>query len=145
MAHSLIQVRDWNSSLKTTRPEIVAVFVGGTSGIGRSTAIKLASATERPTIYIVGRNETAGAQVVNELKTTNGAGSYSFIAADVSHLRNVDEVCEKLKSSIATLDLLFLSSGGVAFSKQGEKHSLISMEGRTACKVYRETNIESKI
>ena len=120
MAYSLTQVRDWNASLKTARPELVALFVGGTSGIGRSTAVKLASAIDRPTIYIVGRNKAAGAQVLEELKAANMNGSYAFMAADVSHLRNVDEVCRKLKSSIDALDLLFLSSGGLAFSKKGK-------------------------
>lgn len=121
MAHTLTQAREWNATLKSARPEIVAVFVGGTSGIGRSTAIKLASSIARPTVYIVGSNETAGAQVVEEMKAANQNGSYSFIAADVSDLRNVDTVCQKLKSNLEALDLLFLSTGGLAFSKQGKK------------------------
>ncbi|KAJ6023963.1 short-chain dehydrogenases/reductase [Penicillium herquei] len=118
MAHTLTQVRDWNASLKDARPEVVALFAGGTSGIGRSTAVKLASAIACPTIYIVGRNQAAGAQVLEELKAANKNGSYSFMAADVSHLRNVDEVCQKLQSNIEVLDLLFLSSGGLTFSKK---------------------------
>jgi NAD(P)-dependent dehydrogenase (short-subunit alcohol dehydrogenase family) len=121
MAHTITQVRDWNATLKSTRPELVALFVGGTSGIGRSTAITLAGAVERPTIYIVGRNENAGAQVVEEMKAANKNGSYSFIPADVSDLRKVDTVCQELKSKIDSLDPLFLSSGGLSFIKHGKK------------------------
>jgi NAD(P)-dependent dehydrogenase (short-subunit alcohol dehydrogenase family) len=120
MAHNLTQVRNWNATLKTTRPSLVALFVGGTSGIGRNTAVKLAGAVATPTIFIVGRNEAAGAEVLEELKAANKDGTYSFLPADVSHLRNVDEVCQKLKSEMPALDLLFLSSGAIAFSKQGK-------------------------
>lgn len=126
MAHTITQVRDWNAALKTTRSEIVAVFIGGTSGIGRNTALKLASCLDRPNIYIVGRNEAAGAQVIDELEAANQNGSYTFIPADVSQLRNVDTVCQKLKSEIQALDLLFLTSGGLALSKQGTTKRLLS-------------------
>ncbi|GLA67408.1 hypothetical protein AtubIFM54640_010726 [Aspergillus tubingensis] len=118
MAYTLTHIRDWNASLKVARPDLVVLFVGGTSGIGRSTAVKLASAISRPTIYVCGRNKAAGAQVLEELKAANEHGSYRFIAADVSHICNVDEVCQQLESDIPALDLLFLSSGGLAFSKK---------------------------
>lgn len=125
MAHNLAQVREWNAALKSARPEMVALFVGGTSGIGKHTAIKLAGAVEKPTIYIVGRNEAAGAQVVEAMKEANPNGSYSFKAVDISNLRNVDEACQELKGCLEVLDLLFLSAGALAFSKQGKKKEAI--------------------
>lgn len=125
MARTLTQAREWNSTLKTARPELTALFVGGTSGIGRSTAINLAGVIAKPTIYIVGRNEKAGAQVIEEMKAANSNGSYSFIPADVSDLRKVDTVCQDLKSKIGALDLLFLTSGGLAFSKQGKRNQSV--------------------
>jgi NAD(P)-dependent dehydrogenase (short-subunit alcohol dehydrogenase family) len=120
MARNLTEVRNWNANLKTARPELVALFVGGTSGIGRNTAIKLAGAVATPTIFIVGRSESAGAEVLEELKAANKNGTYSFYSADMSHLRNVDDLCQKLKSDMPALDLLFLSSGNLAFNKQGK-------------------------
>lgn len=121
MAHTIAQAREWNATLKTARPELTALFVGGTSGIGRSTAVKLAGAVAKPTIYIVGRSDVAGGQVVKEMKAANTNGSYSFIPADVSDLRKVDAVCQDLKSRVTGLDLLFLTTGGLAFSKQGKR------------------------
>lgn len=131
MARTLAQIRGWNATLKTARSELVALFVGGTGGIGRSTALKLASTIDLPTIYIIGRNEVAGAEVVKELKEANENGLYTFIPADVSHLRNVDEVCQALKSKVRALDLLFLSSGAIAFSKQGKTKPLLPMGKKT--------------
>ena len=120
MAHTLAQARAWNSTLKTARPELTALFVGGTSGIGRSTAVKLAGSIAKPTIYIVGRNEQAGAEILEEMKAANKDGSYFLILADVSDLRKVDTVCQDLKSKVKALDLLFLTSGGITFSKKGK-------------------------
>lgn len=130
MAQNLTQIRNWNATLKAARPEMVALFVGGTSGIGRNTAIKLAGAVATPTIFIIGRNEKAGAEVLEELKVANKNGTYTFLPADVSHLRNVDEVCQKIKSEVSSLDLLFMTSGGLAFSKIG-KTSFVHGETHT--------------
>lgn len=83
MAYTLTEARDWNTSLKSKIPELVALLVGATSGIGEYTAKGLATSIERPTIYIVGRNETAGNRIVEELKATNKNGTYIFLSADV--------------------------------------------------------------
>ncbi|KAJ5673845.1 short-chain dehydrogenases/reductase [Penicillium macrosclerotiorum] len=117
MAQTLTQVREWNAALKSAQPETVALFVGGTSGIGKYTAIKLAGAVKKPTIYIIGRSEVAGAEVVDAMKKANPDGSYEFKAVDISNLRNVDEACEELKTRFEFLDLLFLSAGALGFSK----------------------------
>jgi hypothetical protein len=53
----------------------------------------LAGAVAKPTIYIVGRNEIAGEQVVEEIKAANNNGSYHFFPVDVSDLRKVDTIC----------------------------------------------------
>lgn len=120
MAQTLTQIRNWNATLKAARPNMVALFVGGTGGIGRSTAVKLAGAVATPTIFIVGRNEKEGAEVLEELKSTNNNGTYSFLSADASHLREVDAVCQKLKPELSSLDLLFMTIGGLSFSKIGK-------------------------
>ncbi|KAJ5614119.1 short-chain dehydrogenases/reductase [Penicillium herquei] len=118
MAQTLTQVREWNAGLKSAKTGVVAVFVGGTSGIGKQTAIKLASTVVKPVIHIIGRSQVAGAQVIEALKIANPSGSYSFKSVDISNLRLVDEVCNELKSQFVELDLLFLSAGAVAFSKK---------------------------
>ncbi|KAJ6032142.1 short-chain dehydrogenases/reductase [Penicillium herquei] len=118
MAQALTQVREWNTGLKSTKPEMVALFVGGTSGIGKQTAIKLASAVDKPVIHIIGRSEVAGAQVIEAMKIANPSGAYSFKSVDISNLYLVDEACNELKRQIAELDFLFLSAGAVTFSKK---------------------------
>lgn len=121
MAYTIKQVREWNASLKSKHSKPVAVFVGGTSGIGENAAKKLAQFTDQPTIYIVGRNEAAGTRIVQEMKESNPKGSYEFIRCDASQLHEVDKVFKDLQAREKKIDLLFLTIGGIAFSKKGKK------------------------
>jgi NAD(P)-dependent dehydrogenase (short-subunit alcohol dehydrogenase family) len=111
---SLHIVRKANSSLRTRLPRPVALFVGGTSGIGRSTLRQLALNTEAPTAYIVGRNENNAKSLLNELHQLNPHGSYNFVEADVSLISNVDKACESIKQREKALDLLFMTPGGLS-------------------------------
>ncbi len=120
MTFSLYDARKWNASLKEKLPKMVAVFVGGTSGIGEHAAKHLASALESPTIYIIGRNDAAGHRVVEELKTSNPNGSYIFKSCDVCDLHAVDWVCSDIAGDQAAIDLLFLTPGALALRKQGK-------------------------
>jgi NAD(P)-dependent dehydrogenase (short-subunit alcohol dehydrogenase family) len=92
----------------------VALFVGGTSGIGRSTLRQLALNIEAPTAYIVGRNETNARPLLRELHQLNPLGSYNFVEADVSLISNVDKACESIKQREKVLDLLFMTPGGLS-------------------------------
>jgi NAD(P)-dependent dehydrogenase (short-subunit alcohol dehydrogenase family) len=111
---SLDIIRKANSSLRARLPKPVALFVGGTSGIGRSTLRQLALDTEAPTAYIVGRNENNAKPLLKELHQLNPLGSYNFIEADVSLISNVDKACESIKQREKALDLLFMTPGGLS-------------------------------
>jgi len=55
---SLAEIRAHNATIKNLGSGLVAVFVGGTSGIGLSTAREFARNTAAPHIYLIGRNES---------------------------------------------------------------------------------------
>ncbi|KAE8349838.1 hypothetical protein BDV28DRAFT_52779 [Aspergillus coremiiformis] len=99
------------------RPKLVAVFVGGTSGIGEATAKALAKTIESPRIYIVGRNECAGSRILQDLDRLNPSGTSEFIQCDVSLLREVDAACQEIRKKERTLDLLFMTPGHLATRK----------------------------
>ncbi|KAF2643500.1 hypothetical protein P280DRAFT_467527 [Massarina eburnea CBS 473.64] len=108
---SLADVRAYNSTLKNLAPGLVAIFVGGTSGIGLYTAREFARTTTSPHIYLVGRNETEATKITQELKTINSKSTVDFIKKDVSLLRKVDEVCKEIKEREKSVNLLFMSCG----------------------------------
>lgn len=107
-------VRKANGSLKTTVPRIVALFVGGSSGIGRSALRQLALNAEAPTAYIVGRSESKAAPFLRELAQINPRGTFNFIEADVSLMRNVDKACESIAKREKALNLVFMTPGGLS-------------------------------
>ena len=105
-----------NGKIASTLPaELVAVFVGGTSGIGEYTLKQFAQDVRRPRVYFTGRNEQAGERITAECKRLNHEGQYTFLSADTSLLKNVDEVCREIKSKETTLNVLFISTGTFTF------------------------------
>lgn len=85
--------------------------VGGTSGIGSSTAREFVRHTLAPRVYLVGRNETQASRIISELRALNPEGQISFVKSDVSLLRNVDAVCDEIKAKEEKVNLLVLSQG----------------------------------
>lgn len=111
---SLVQAS--NANVKDTFLSPTALFVGATSGIGESTLKYFVKNTETPTIYLVGRGQSAATGIIEELKRSNAGGTYNFIQSDVSLLANVDTVCDEIKSKEKKLDLIMVSQGFLTFA-----------------------------
>lgn len=121
---TLEQMRSSNARIAESLPAgLVAVFVGGTSGIGESTMKQLARRIVQPRIYFIGRSERAAARITAELTALNPSGKYRFIRADLSLLQNVDDVCRDIKRRETLINLLFLTPGTVITGK-GNQPSL---------------------
>lgn len=110
-------VRQANTAVREQRPNLVAVFVGGTSGIGEATAKELAKTARSPTIYIIGRNQEAGSCILADCRALNPHGRYEFIMSDVSLLREVDTACREIQRKEPVVDLLFMTPGHLATGK----------------------------
>jgi NAD(P)-dependent dehydrogenase (short-subunit alcohol dehydrogenase family) len=108
---ALSEVRTSNATLKSLSSGLVAVFVGGTSGIGLFTAREFVRNTTSPKVYLIGRNQTEATKIIDELKSINSTSQINFIQKDVSLLRNVDEVCNVIKSKEKSVNLLFMTCG----------------------------------
>ncbi|KAI1736490.1 NAD(P)-binding protein [Xylaria scruposa] len=109
---SLSSIRSSNSLISTTLPAgLVGLFVGGTSGVGEAALKKFAQYAARPRAYFVGRSQEAADRILAECRALNPEGSYIFRKADVSLIRNVDEVCEEITTKEKVINILFLSCG----------------------------------
>ncbi|KAH6631318.1 hypothetical protein F5144DRAFT_214994 [Chaetomium tenue] len=115
---TLEQMRTSNARIAESLPAgMVAVFVGGTSGIGEATMKLFAKHAVEPRIYFVGRSDRAAVRIIKELTTINPEGQYHFIQADLSLLQNVDAVCHDIKSHEELINLLFLTTGTMVTGK----------------------------
>lgn len=116
---TLSQVHASNAQLTTSLPaELVAVFVGATSGIGEAALKEFVSQTKRPKCYLVGRSEQAATRIIGECKTLNPDARIVFMRADTSLVKEADRLCEDITSREDAINILFLSAGVAVFDRQ---------------------------
>jgi NAD(P)-dependent dehydrogenase (short-subunit alcohol dehydrogenase family) len=85
----------------------VALITGGTSGIGRATAVLFAG--QGANVVISGRDETRGAEVVGEIGAAGGEGV--FVRADVRSAEDCDRSVARTVEAFGRLDILFNNAG----------------------------------
>src|SRR6476660_8073230 len=85
----------------------VVLVTGGTSGIGKTTAIEFARAGAK--VVLTGRREKEGAQVVAEIKKLGGEAA--FIRADVAKDADVKRMVDFTVATYGRLDIAFNNAG----------------------------------
>ncbi|MCJ1402181.1 hypothetical protein MMC11_005401 [Xylographa trunciseda] len=109
---SLEIIESSNDRIRSTLPAgLVAVFVGGTNGVGETTVRQFAKHAAQPRLYIVGRSQAAGDRITAECRALNPEGTFVFLQRDTSLMRNVDEICNELARKEEVVNLLFLTVG----------------------------------
>lgn len=122
---TLEAVRTANAAFLSRR-SLVAVFTGGTSGIGEFTIRALARHAAKgrgARIYIVGRNQMAADTIAADYALHKNV-QFRFVRADdLSLLKDVDRCCEKIikletqesKEGPPHIDLLVMSHADLYF------------------------------
>jgi len=111
---SLSEILSSNARIETSLPSgLVAVFVGATNGVGETTLRQFAKHAKAPRVYFLGRSQEAGNRIEKEMKMLNPRGEFKFIKADLSLIRNVDDVCKDIKSKENAINLLFMTQGSM--------------------------------
>ncbi|KAL4898156.1 hypothetical protein BDV59DRAFT_190064 [Aspergillus ambiguus] len=108
---NLQAIHTHNATLKSLTSGLVAVFVGGTSGIALSTALALTRHTPSPTIYLIGHSQTAADAAIASMKAINSSAQPIFLQSDISLLKNVDSVCAEITARENKVNLLFMTPG----------------------------------
>jgi hypothetical protein len=137
MVH-LNDVHTANAALVQSRA-LVAVFFGGTSGIGHNTIRALSTAAANAgkgfRAYIVGRKEEVAESVISEARGIFPKGQFKFVKADdLSLIRSVDKVCadivqlEEENGQDSRIDYLMMTQGGSIFlPRKGMSNALDSV------------------
>ncbi|MGF1671631.1 MAG: SDR family NAD(P)-dependent oxidoreductase, partial [Balneolaceae bacterium] len=84
-----------------------ALITGGSSGIGKASAILFAS--EGANVVIADIDESGGQQVLNEIESRGGKAA--FITADVSKSEDCRKMVQHTESTYGRLDVLFNNAG----------------------------------
>lgn len=108
---SIKTVRASNASIDLDQLPRVAVFVGATSGIGQATLSLLLSKQTPIKVYIVGRNQSKNAELLDNFRQINSKAEIVWVEAQVSLMAEVKEATDEIKRKEKSIDLLILSAG----------------------------------
>ncbi|KAH8888046.1 NAD(P)-binding protein [Thozetella sp. PMI_491] len=125
---SLSIVRATNAQISSLAHPTIAVFVGGTSGIGRAALLELARRkTVSLKVYIVGRNAASHHNLLSQLRSVNPGGEFIFLEAQVTLLSEIKRVTDEIKLRERSIDLLWLSVGALPFDGRKETTEGLSL------------------
>lgn len=91
----------------------VAVISGGTSGVGKKTALDLAK--RNINIVILGSNKEKGSRVKDEIVKKSGNANVEFYPVDLCSLDEIKKFRSNLETKYGHIDIL-VSAAGVMFS-----------------------------
>ncbi|RJE19551.1 hypothetical protein PHISCL_08106, partial [Aspergillus sclerotialis] len=129
---TLSQVHVSNAQIPTTLPpNLVAVFVGATSGIGEAALKEFIRNARSPKCYLVGRSEQAANRIIDECNALNPDASVVFMRADMSLVKEADRLSERIISVESVVDVLFLSAGTVIFDRSETSEGLHTLAALT--------------
>ena len=109
---TLVSIRSSNAVLSPFYPP-VAVFVGGTSGVGQAMAEALGRYTKgNATIIIAGRNRAAADAIIAKLpKPTTPGVSHEFVECDATLMKNVRAATKEILARHPKIHFLVMSPG----------------------------------
>ena len=116
------EIQASNALINDATAPRVAVFIGGTSGIGKLTVKALVATGASLRIYLVGRksSETRTQSFIQELHSINPKAEVIWTEGEVALLAETKRVCEVIKSKESHVDLLFLTAGYAPFGARTE-------------------------
>jgi retinol dehydrogenase-12 len=88
------------------------VITGGTSGLGRATALQLGQ--KGASVVIIARNNTKADEVIREIERKGGKGQ--AVIADLSSMKDTREAAESIAKTVGRLDVL-INNAGAHFPK----------------------------
>ncbi|KXS22553.1 NAD(P)-binding protein [Gonapodya prolifera JEL478] len=110
----------------------IAVAIGGTSGVGKATAVALAELGASVTIG--GRSAQAASAVLEDMKKRNPEGAHSFIEVDFTEQKEVRRFAEQVREKHDRLDFLVMSPGQMRMT--GREESSDGVDTKLALHYY---------
>src|ERR1700742_1329233 len=102
------RVKESNAAIPSALPPgLVAVFTGGTNGIGEATLRLFAKLAVRPRVYIIGRSQSSAENIIADCRVLNPDGEFTFIQKALDLLKNTNEAIEVIKAKEKKINILF--------------------------------------
>ncbi|KAF7314685.1 hypothetical protein MKEN_00942400 [Mycena kentingensis (nom. inval.)] len=119
---ALVAARAFNAAHVPTSYTPVAIFVGGTSGIGQGMAQAFAQHTNgNASIILIGRNRAAAEGIIAGFpKPTKEGVVHEFVECDMTLMKNVGRVAGELRARFPKINFLSLSTGVMTMNGRNE-------------------------
>lgn len=119
---SQAQIDESNARIKDSITSRIAVFVGGTSGIGQYTIRALVATGITVKIYLVGRksSEERTRAFIQELNAINPKAEIIWTEGDITLLAETKRICQVINSVETRIDILFMTAGYAPFGGRVE-------------------------
>ena len=101
--------------------EQTILITGATSGLGRELARSLAK--QGATLLLHGRDAKRGLEMLQEIKEVTGNEQMQFFRANLSSLREVEELARQVTRGVGLLDVL-VNNAGVGFGKDASNREV---------------------
>jgi retinol dehydrogenase-14 len=88
----------------------VVLITGGTSGIGRAAALKLAG--QGAGVVFTYRDKARGEKTLEEIRQATGNGDVHMLELDLASLASVRQAAERFRKEFGRLDVLINNAGG---------------------------------
>lgn len=130
------EIQASNALLNDASAPRVAIFVGGTSGIGQYTVKALVATGASMRVYLVGRKSSAERiqALIQELQAINPKAEIIWTEGEISLLAETKRICEMIKEKETRIDLLFLTAGYIPFG--GRKETTEGLEVAQSLEYY---------
>jgi len=102
--------------MTSSMKERICLVTGATHGIGRETALALASMGA--TVVLVGRNPEKAGATARMIQNKTGNPHVDYLLADLSSFRQVYRLADEFQRRYAHLHVLVNNAGGVFFRRQ---------------------------
>lgn len=115
----MVQLEAMRAALPAFAPDshgFVAVFVGGTSGIGEAAVKGLAKWATGAKAYVVGRSAASAAKTLAACRARSPSYTFEFVQQGIVLLKDVDRVCAGIAQAGSKIDLLYMTPDIPTFS-----------------------------
>ena len=119
---SYTKIKESNALINDATAPRVAVFIGGTSGIGKLTIRALVATGASVRIYLVGRpsSQERTSAFIEELHALNSRADIIWTEGEISLLAETKRICEVIRTKEHHINLLFLTAGYTTFGARRE-------------------------